>query len=153
MSYFGPRSCNGPFYINTIGRVVHFTRPRSAWNIMAGPTVHKTSNVALFKRKYRCTMCDDHREHRVVHFTRPRSAWNIMAGPTVHKTSNVALFKRKYRCTMCEDHREHLYTCHGHAPGVMCQAPGYVQAYWQNNGFQITHNNRIPEVINPCNTG
>jgi hypothetical protein len=46
---------------------------------------------------------------------------------------NVALQGKRY---MCENTKKSFYS---YDPDVMSQAPNYVQAFWRENGFHLTH--------------
>jgi hypothetical protein len=55
------------------------------------------------------------------------------------RNGNVALAKRRYKCTIRETTKEHPYCFDSAQKEVMDNAPDYVQGYWREHGFNLSH--------------
>ena len=53
--------------------------------------------------------------------------------------NNVALIGRRYKCTILEKRGDQKYTFFSYSAGVLNQAPAYVQGWWRDNGFRLSH--------------
>lgn len=51
---------------------------------------------------------------------------------------NVALIGRRYLCNIRKDEKKEPFTFVSYNPGVVNQAPDYVQGYWRENGFKLS---------------
>lgn len=69
------------------------------------------------------------------------------------RRGNVALFGRRYRCTVREAARKAPFTFFSYATPVLKTAPAYVQGYWRNHGFRITHKASVAwEVVDSAHS-
>ena len=60
---------------------------------------------------------------------------------------NTAIIARKYRCAMRQNDGVKPYNFLGTASEVMSQAPHYVQAYWAENGYILSHRGAVKRPI------
>ena len=62
-------------------------------------------------------------------------------------TTNIALLGRKHRCIVRCKAKENPYNFLGMADEVISQAPDYVQAYWNEHGFILSHRGAVKRPI------
>ena len=72
-----------------------------------------------------------------------RNSWTNYPRRCYEMRDNTALHTTKFKCQIREKANEHPYSFHSHAPAVMCQAPDFVQAYWREHGYRMTHRGAV----------
>ena len=63
------------------------------------------------------------------------------------RESNTAIIARKHHCIIRREEKVKPYNFLGTADEVIAQAPKFVQAYWNQNGFILSHRGAVHRSV------
>ena len=73
--------------------------------------------------------------------------WTKYPRRCMEKNKNTALVTRKHHCTIRKAEGIHPYNFLGTADEVIAQAPAYVQAYWNEHGYVLSHRGAVSRSL------
>ena len=88
-------------------------------------------------------MCPWHHDWQCVR----HDGWTFYPRRAIGDSTNIALLGRKHRCIVRCKAKEKPYNFLGMADEVISQAPDYVQAYWNEHGFILSHRGAVKRPI------
>jgi hypothetical protein len=88
-------------------------------------------------------MCPWHNDWQCVR----HDGWTFYPRRAIGDSKNIALIGRKHRCIVRCKAKEKPYNFLGTADKVIAQAPEYVQAYWNEHGFILSHRGAVERSI------
>jgi hypothetical protein len=73
--------------------------------------------------------------------------WTFYPRRVAGESTNIALIARKHRCRIRQKEKEKPHNFLSTADEVIAQAPDFIQAYWNEHGFILTHRGAVSHPL------